>query len=104
VAAAAARLLQIKQEPDSSAVYNEGGGKFRAKSNSFSSCTSNSSTYELKLRDSYEVKLSPHALDSGYMGSPYSVGSPGGGGGGGTLGGHTPSPSLDNLDQASSLI
>ena len=45
------------------------------------------------------MKLSPHALDSGYMGSPYSMGSPGGGG----QGGHTPSPSLDNLDQVLDL-
>jgi hypothetical protein len=93
VAAAAARLLQIKQEPDS-CNSSETNNKFRGKSNSFSSTGS----YDLKLRDTYEVKLSPHALDSGYMGSPYSVGSPGGGGLGG---GHTPSPSLDNLDQAS---
>ena len=94
-AAAAARLLQIKQEqPDSctSPAFIRGG-----------SCSSTrSSPYDIKLRDSYEAKLSssPHAPDSGYMGSPYSMGSPGPGGGGG---GHTPSPSLDNLDQVNTL-
>jgi hypothetical protein len=83
-AAAAARLMQIKQEqPDSCS-----SPAFR------SSCSS--SPYDLKLRGEscYEVKLSPHALDSGYMGSPYSMGSPGG---------HAPSPSLDNLDQVLDL-
>jgi len=88
-AAAAARLMQIKQEqPDSCS-----SPAFR------NSCRS--SPYDLKLRgdSGYEVKLSPHALDSGYMGSPYSMDSPGGGAGGG----HTPSPSLDNLDQVLDL-